>query len=89
MYKPSVQEAKPEEVVHDEAKEEEEKVGPEPLTQLITTFSRSASTEPTSVLSADFLYFSCAIIMGQVRAPLYAEKNDCGVVVNAYCFNYI
>jgi len=67
MCESSVQEAKPEGVVHEESKEEEEKLGPEPLTQLITTFSRSASTEPTSVLSADFLYFSCAIIMGQVR----------------------
>ena len=39
---------------------------PEPLWQLITAFSRSATTEATAVLEADYLYIDYATIMGQV-----------------------
>jgi len=40
---------------------------PDPLWQLITAFSRSATTEATALLEADFLYISYANIMGQVH----------------------
>jgi len=45
--------------------------GPEPLAQLLTAFSRSATIELVSVLEADFLYISYATIMGQVYTNLY------------------
>jgi hypothetical protein len=44
--------------------------GPEPLTQLLTAFSRAATTELAAVLEADFLYISYANIMGQVSKSL-------------------
>lgn len=44
-----------------EEKEEE----PQPLSQLITAFSRSATTQNTSVLEADFLYIAYARIMSE------------------------
>jgi len=51
----------------EEGKEKEKAENqPEPLWQLITAFSRSATTEATAVLEADFLYISYATIMGQV-----------------------
>ena len=51
----------------EEGKEKEKAENqPEPLWQLITAFSRSATTEATFVLEADFLYISYATIMGQV-----------------------
>lgn len=40
--------------------------GPEPLTQLLTAFSRAATTELSAILEADFLYISYATIMSQV-----------------------
>ena len=51
----------------EEGKEKEAENRPEPLWQLITAFSRSATTEATAVLEGDFLYISYANIMGQVR----------------------
>jgi ryanodine receptor 2 len=39
--------------------------GPEPLSQLITAFSRSATTESTALLEADSLFISYAAIMSQ------------------------
>ena len=54
-------------VAVEEGKEKEKTENqPEPLSQLITAFSRSATTEATAVLEADFLYISYATIMGQV-----------------------
>ena len=51
----------------EEGKEKEKAENlPEPLWQLITAFSRSATTEATFLLEADFLYISYATIMGQV-----------------------
>ena len=51
----------------EEGKEKEKAENlPEPLWQLITAFSRSARTEATAILEADFLYISYATIMGQV-----------------------
>ena len=51
----------------DEAEEEEEVVeGPMPLGQLITAFSRAATTEATENLLGDILYISYANIMSQV-----------------------
>ena len=55
---PSVEEGKEKEKAENQ---------PEPLQQLITAFSRSATTEATIILEADFLYISYATIMGQVR----------------------
>ncbi len=57
--------AKDESVV--EVKEEEGE-GPQPLGQLITAFSRAATTEQASNLANDFLYISYANIMSQVTA---------------------
>jgi len=45
---------------------------PEPLLQLITAFSRSATTEATVVLEGDFLYISYATIMGQVHSFIHS-----------------
>ena len=42
----------------------------QPLHQLITAFSRSASTDESDLLSSDFLYYSFANIMSQVYTPL-------------------
>ena len=51
-------------------KESKDKEGyegrPQPLSQLITAFSRSATTEQSSTLEADVLYISYADIMSQV-----------------------
>jgi len=56
----------------EEGKEKEDtKNQPEPLWQLITAFSRSATTEATLVLEADFLYISYATIMGQVSVVYF------------------
>lgn len=47
-------------------KEAEEDDGkPDQLTQLVTTFSRKATTEHTGVLAEDPLYMSYADIMGE------------------------
>jgi len=55
----------------EEGKEKEKAENqPEPLLQLITAFSRSATTEATAVLEGDFLYISYATIMGQVSNRL-------------------
>uniref|UniRef100_X1Z8I7 Ryanodine receptor n=1 Tax=Capitella teleta TaxID=283909 RepID=X1Z8I7_CAPTE len=44
---------------------EEKAEDPHPLSQLITAFSRSATTQNSQVLEADFLYISYAKIMSQ------------------------
>ena len=46
---------------------EEAEDGPQALSQLITAFSRAATTEQIEKLESDFLYFSYANIMSQVR----------------------
>lgn len=63
----------------EESAEEKEKVegGPEPLAQLITAFSRAATTEASSILEADFLYISYATIMGQVTI---STSHNVGVI---------
>ena len=40
---------------------------PQPLSQLITAFSRSATTEPLDTLQADQIYIAYARIKSQVR----------------------
>ena len=41
--------------------------GPQPLKQLITCFSRAATTAQSDQLEGDYLYINYANIMGQVR----------------------
>ncbi len=56
-----------EEDEEEEEKKEEVVEGPMPLGQLITAFSRAATTEATDILLNDILYISYANIMSQVR----------------------
>ena len=50
-----------------EEQEDEADLGPQPLGQLITAFSRAATTQTQELLEADFLYISYANIMSQVN----------------------
>ena len=50
-----------------EGEEDEAVLGPQPLGQLITAFSRAATTQIPELLEQDFLYISYANIMSQVR----------------------
>lgn len=61
-----VQGTKEEEEVEPTEEAEEIEAGPQPLSQLITAFSRAATTEAIEKLEADFLYYSYANIMSMV-----------------------
>ena len=63
----SVEQEEEQQPVEEGKEKEKAENQPEPLWQLITAFSRSATTEATTVLEADFLYISYANIMGQVH----------------------
>ena len=63
-----------EEAAAEEGKEEET-VGPQPLSQLITAFSRAASTQSSEILLQDSLYISYANIMGSVSLACISLSN--------------
>ena len=46
--------------------EEQQEIGPQPLSQLITCFKRAAAIDGLDELEGDFLYTSYATIMSQV-----------------------
>ena len=52
----------------EEAEEEGEDVvaKPQPISQLITAFSRAATTTPVDLLQSDILYIAYSAIMSQV-----------------------
>jgi len=62
----SVEQEEEQQPVEEGKEKEKAEDQPEPLWQLITAFSRSATTEATLILEADFLYMSYANIMAQV-----------------------
>ena len=69
----SLQESVAEEEAPEENVEEAE-LGPQPLGQLITAFSRAATIEAPEYLRNDLLYISYANIMSQVSLCKYIDN---------------